>query len=201
MQPPAHALGKSLFAAVFSNPSIRAEAPALPRLPQALNQLTQKTISATAASLLKDMGDVQSVSDSLQDALKGLQGTAGEQAKASMDKISAASAALNDVAGKLTGEGLGRAGTGQHGSVHHCQLEHDWLDLKVRAEQLATNCFSHGCRCEHLLVLELRDGGLLSHLDVWRPRACRGLAWPAGLSTHACMGSCAACACTAVQPA
>lgn len=75
--------------------------------PQALNQLTQKTISATAASLLKDMGDVSSASGSLQDALKGLQGTAGEQAKASMDKISAASAALNDVAGKLTGERLG----------------------------------------------------------------------------------------------
>lgn len=82
------------------------------------------------------MGDVANVSSSLQEALKGLQGSAGQQAKASMDKITAASAALNDVAGKLSG---GRAGcAGRQGTSGR----HSWS--VGQAHSSGSSCFVVG---------------------------------------------------------
>ena len=49
------------------------------------------------------MGDVQTASTTIKDGLKGLQGAAGEEVQQSLKTINAATDAINDVAGKLSG--------------------------------------------------------------------------------------------------
>jgi hypothetical protein len=93
--------------------------PAAP--PQALNGAARAYLTGAGASLLSALNGVESSTASIKDSLKGMQGQGVAEVQKALQQVEAASAAINDVAGKLAGA-LRTAGAAWCAALHsaHC---------------------------------------------------------------------------------